>query len=82
MPCASQSYLTCSGCHELAIENDNTLFGETDLCVRAEAEDLGWKTGVGGNQIGDDEQHDYCPTCVEKGLYQKALDENGWKSNE
>ena len=69
MPAAAQYYLTCTGCSELATENNKTLFGETDDCVRAEAVDLGWWSNAIDSFISEQYTVDYCPKCVKQGKH-------------
>lgn len=78
MAAHEQWYLTCSYCGTLALdESSKVLFGETDMCVRDEAKDLGWKTDVGAE--GVNEALDFCPKCVELGVYHRLLEGKGWE---
>jgi len=54
-----ESYLVCSGCGKGCYQDGYLLRGETDDCVRDQAEDeCGWAVRLGG-----DEDEDYCPEC-------------------
>ena len=53
-----QCYITCDKCGVLLEEDGRTVTGETDDCVKGEAEDVGWSCYVGINQ------EDFCGKCA------------------
>lgn len=53
-----QHYLICNLCGDSYHIDGRTVMGETPDCVRAEAEDDGWKCYLGSNNT-----QDYCLCC-------------------
>lgn len=59
MATAKQSYLICNGCGEACRLDMSILYGETDDCVRDQAEDeCDWAVRLGGGA-----DRDYCLEC-------------------
>ena len=62
MSVEKQSYLSCNGCGRGCYLDGYNIYGETDDCVRDQAEDeCGWAV-----RVGKSANEDYCRECREK----------------
>lgn len=72
MPASAQYYLSCSQCGSLATvdggDKKQTLYAETETCVREEAVDEGWHSNATDTFLSTKDIIDYCPDCVAKGF--------------